>query len=236
MAEAFLEHGDAHALDAAVERLGVAARRHAALARVEAVGSGDHLEQQRIVAHVRGHRPAGIDGDLEQPDAGIGDEAEGRLQPDDAAMARRDADRAGLVAADRHVHIAGGDERGAARRRSAGGVAALARIVHRAGRAGMAAAGHAEIFAYRLAGDLAAGVENAGYYRRVDVGHVAFHELRADHHRHPGEADIVLERDLAAGELAARLALDRGLHVPGPVRILLRRRPMNLTARIFDRR
>ena len=121
-------------------------------------------------------------------------------------------------------------------RRSAGGVAALARIVHRTGRAGMAAAGHAVIFAHRLAGDLAAGVENALDDRRVDVGHVAFQEIGADHHRHAGEADVVLERDAAAGELAARLALDRSLHVPGAVRVLLRRRPMRLTARIFHRR
>src|SRR5262245_11203206 len=71
----------------------------------------------------------------------------------------------------------------------------------------MAAAGHAEIFAHRLAGDLAAGVEDALHHGGVDLGHVAFHELRTDHHRHPGEADIVLERDAAASELAPRLAL-----------------------------
>src|SRR5262245_65697975 len=113
-------------------------------------------------------------------------------------MTRRDADRAGLIAADRHVHLAGGDQRGAARRRSAGGVAALARIVHRAGRAGMAAAGHAEIFAHRLARDLAAGVEAARHHGGVDVPHVAFHELRADAHRPPRAAEVVLEPAPAA--------------------------------------
>ena len=40
-------------------------------------------------------------------------------------------------------------------------------------------------------------------------GTVAFEEGGADHHRHAGEADVVLQRDAAAGELAARLALDR---------------------------
>src|SRR6266508_1166810 len=109
-------------------------------------------------------------------------------------MARRDADRAGLVATDRHVHLAGGDQRRAARGRSARGIAALARVVHRTGRTGVAAAGDTEIFAYGLARDLAAGIENALDYRRVDVGHIAVEELRADHHRHAGEADIVLER------------------------------------------
>ena len=60
--------------------------------------------------------------------------------------------------------------------------------------------------------------------------------LGADRHRHAGKADIVLKRDAAAGELAARLALDRGLHVPGAMRVFLRRRSIALTARIFHRR
>src|SRR5262249_37939790 len=146
----------------------------------------------------------------------------------DAAMAGRDADRTGLIAAHRHIDLAGGDERRAARRRSAGAIAALARIVHRAGRAGMAAAGHAEILAHRLAGDLAAGIENALDHRGVDLRDVAVQELRADHHRHAGEADIVLERDAPARELAARFSLDRSLHVPRAVWVLGRRRPVEL--------
>jgi hypothetical protein len=100
----------------------------------------------------------------------------------------------------------------------------------------MAAAGHAVIFAHRLAGDLAAGIENALDHRGIDLRHIAVQELRADHHRHAGEADIVLERDAPAGELAARFSLDRSLDVPGSVRILRRRRPIELPVRVFDRR
>ena len=58
----------------------ITARRDAALARVDAVRSGDHLEQQRIVAHIRGHRPANVERHFERRDAGIGHQAEGRLQ------------------------------------------------------------------------------------------------------------------------------------------------------------
>src|SRR5262245_13968983 len=151
-------------------------------------------------------------------------------------MAGRDADRAGLVAADRHVDVARGDRRGAAGRGAAGGVAALARIVHRPAGAGVAAAGHAVVFAHRLAGDLAAGVENALDDGGVDLRHIAVQEIGANRHRHAGEADIVLERDAAAGELAARLALDRGLHRPGAERVLLRRRAVRRPARIFHGR
>ena len=151
-------------------------------------------------------------------------------------IARRNADRAGLVAADRHRHLAGRDQRGAARRRAAGGVAVLARILHRAGRAGVAAAGHAVVFAHRLAGDLAAGVEDARDDGGVDVRHRAVEEVRADHHRHAGEADVVLQRHAAAGKLAAWLALDRGLHVPGAELVLVGARPPSAVARIFHRR
>ena len=62
-------------------------------------------------------------------------------------------------------------------------------------------------FAHRLAGDFAAGIENALDHCRIDLRHIAFQKLGADHHRHAGKADIVLERDTAAGELAARFAL-----------------------------
>ena len=205
MAEAFLHHADAQALGAAVERLHVVADLDVALARVEPVRSGDDLEQQRVVGDGRGHRPGDVDRDFERRDARIGHEPEGRLEADDAAMVRRDADRACLIAADRHLDLAGRDQRGRARRGAAGRVAGLARIEHRAGRAGMAAARHAVIFAHRLPGDLAAGVENARDDGRVDLRHVAFKDPGADHHRHAGEAYVVLQRDALAGELAASL-------------------------------
>src|SRR5215831_17325249 len=100
----------------------------------------------------------------------------------------------------------------------------------------MAAARHAEIFAHRLAGDLAAGIENALDHRGIDLWHVTIQELRADHHRHAGQADVVLERDAPAGELAARFSLDRSLDVPRAVRVLRRWRPIELPVWIFDRR
>src|SRR4029077_4099621 len=101
---------------------------------------------------------------------------------------------------------------------------------------GVAAAGHAIIFAHRLAGDFAAGIENALDDGGVDVRHIAFQNIGADHHRHAGETDIVLERDAPAGELAAGRALDRGLHIPSAVAVLVALRAVPLPARIFHRR
>ena len=160
----------------------------------------------------------------------------GRLQPVDAAERGRDADRAALVAAQRHRHFAQGDDGGTAGRRAARRITDAVRVVHRAAGAGVAAAGEAEIFAHRLADDRAAGIENARRDGRVDIRHIAFHRRGAVHHRHPGEADIVLERDPLALELAGSSALDLGLDVPGAVPVLLGHRPAAGQPRIADRR
>src|SRR3954451_24508236 len=93
--------------------------------------------------------------------------------------------------------------------------------MHRPGGAGMAGAGETEIFTMRLADDGAAGIENARHDGGVDIGRVALQRGSAVHHGHAGDADIVLDRDLLAGELAAWRPLDLGLDVPGVVFVLL---------------
>src|SRR5262249_40585889 len=127
---------------------------------------------------------------------------------------------AALVAADSHLHFAGGDDGAAARRGASRGVAHLARVVHRACGTGVAAAREAEVLAVDLAHDGAAGVEHTRDDRGVDVGDVALEARGAVHHRHAGQADVVLERDALALELAARRALHLALVVPGVVLVL----------------
>ena len=87
-----------------------------------------------------------------------------------------------------------------------------------------------------LAEDRGAGVEHAGHDRGVDVGHVAFERRGAVHHRHAGDADIVLERDPLALELALGRALDLALDVPEIVFVLVALRAVARRARIFHRR
>src|ERR1700730_3918538 len=82
------------------------------------------------------------------------------LHPIHPAQRRRDADRAALIAAERHRHLAESDDGGTAGRRASRRIADPVRVVHRAACARMAAAREAEIFAHRLAGDRPAGVEN----------------------------------------------------------------------------
>jgi hypothetical protein len=85
----------------------------------------------------------------------------------------------------------------------------------------VATTGKAEIFADRLADNRAAGVENARNDCRIDIRHVAFHCRGAIHHRHAGNAGIVLERDRLAFELAGGGTCDFRLDVPGTVPIFL---------------
>jgi len=141
-----------------------------------------------------------------------------------------------LVAADRHIDFAQRDHDAAARRRSAGRISHLVRVVDRSHRPGMAAAGHAEGFAVHLAGDLGAGIEHARDDGRVEIGNVAFQRRRAVHHRHARQHDIVLERDGLALEFAARRTLDGRFAVPGVARIVFRRRPVARRARILHHR
>ena len=236
MPEAFPDDADAQAPDAAAERFGVARYFRRILPWIQPVGARQHFQQQRVVAHVARHRPGVIERELDRHHAGIRHETVSALHAVDAAEGRGNADRAALVAADRHVGFAGRDHHRAARRRAAGRIAHFVRIVDGTRRAGVAAAGEAEIFAMRLADDGAAGVEHAGDDRRVGVGRVAFERRGAVHHRHARDADIVLDRDLLAGELAARRALDLGLDVPGVVFVLLAFRTIARRARIFHGR
>ena len=130
--KAFPEHADLQALDAAAQRLGVFLDFRRLDARVVAVVASEHFEQQRIVGDTRRHRPGVVDEHLDRHDAGIGHEPPGRLHAVGAAERRRHADRAALVAADRHVDFAERDHDAAARGRAAGRIAHLVRIVDRA--------------------------------------------------------------------------------------------------------
>ena len=176
-----------------------------------------------------------VEGHLDREAAGIGDQPVRRLVAHDPAPGCGDADRAALIAADRHRHVAGGERRGAPLRRAAGRMGGLARIAHRAVAAGMAAAGEGEVGAGGLADDGGAGVEQAGDDGGVDGRHVAFQGARAVHHRQPRHRDHVLDADRLAGERAGVGALDLGPPVPGVVGVVVRVRAVAGRARIGHR-
>src|SRR5439155_27346173 len=97
-----------------------------------------------------------IERDFDRHHASVGNQAMGALHAIDAAPRSGHADRAALVAADRHIHLAGGDDDAAAGGRAAGRITHFAGLVHRTGRMAVAAAGETEILAMGLADDGAA--------------------------------------------------------------------------------
>jgi hypothetical protein len=113
-------------------------------------------------------------------------------------------------------------------------VLGIVRVANGAARGGVAPAGSAQVLALGLSRDLASGVEDAGDDRGVHVGHVALEDRRPDHHRNPGHADVVLERDAPSGEQTRPRAADRGLHVPGAEHVLLGARKAARRAGVGD--
>ena len=85
----------------------------------------------------------------------------------------------------------------------------------------------------RLADNRAAGIENAGDDGCVDIGRIAFERRGAVHHRHAGEADIVLERDALSFERAGGGAAHFAFHIPGIERVFVGTRLVARRARIF---
>ena len=233
--EAFREAGDSEAAHAALQGRHVVGRIDIGLARIDAVGPGHRLEQPRHVLQVGRHWPGVIEGELDGGDARVRHEAEGGLHAVEAAPRGRDAQRATLIGAHGHVDRARRDQRGAAARRAAGGVARLVRVGDQPGGRREARALHAEGAAHGLAGDRAAGIEDAGDDGGVDLRHVAFQHRGADRHRHAGEADVVLQRHGLACEQPVARAAHLAAPIPGVVGVLLRRRAVARRARIGDR-
>ena len=106
-AETLLDDGDPEALGGLAEGGHVVLGLRADLTRIEAVRAGDGRQQARHVLDRGAHRAAVVDRQLDGEDARIGHEAVRLLEAVDAAPARRHADRAALIAAERHRHLAG---------------------------------------------------------------------------------------------------------------------------------
>ncbi|MPL89754.1 hypothetical protein SDC9_35796 [bioreactor metagenome] len=236
MAEALLQQRDLHPLHRLAERLGIGRGLHPDLAAVIAVGAGQHLEHQCAVGDGLGDRAGMVDGDLDRHHAGIGHEAVGGLHADRAAEGRGHADRAALVAADRHVDLALRDQHRRARGGTTGRAARVIGVAHRAKRRGVAAAGHAEAFAMRLADDRRAGIEKPRHQRCIDVRDIALERRGAVHHRHAGQHDVVLQDHGLALQLALGRAGNGRLHIPRIERVLGLRRLHARRARVFHHR
>src|SRR5438067_12871701 len=105
------------------------------------------------------------------------------------------------------------------------------RIAYHPARASMACAREAQVFAGRLACDGAAGFENSRHHGRIEFWNVTFEQSRTVHHRNTGDAYVVLDRDLFAGQEPFRAGADLSLPVPSAIRTFGCRRTISWRAR-----
>src|SRR3954447_26528088 len=101
------------------------------------------------------------------------------------------------------------------------------RIAYHAARAGVACAREAEIFTSRLSGYGAAGFKNSGHHGCIEFWNITFEQGRTVHHRNAGDAYVVLDRDLLAGQQPFRVSTNVRFPVPSAVRIFGRVGPIS---------
>ena len=83
-AESFGHDGDAEAVGAFIEGIGISVHTRDPLTGIETVFTGKRLQKQRIIGNIGSHRPGMIYRRFDTHDPGIGHQAKGRFQTDDA--------------------------------------------------------------------------------------------------------------------------------------------------------
>ena len=127
------------------------------------------------------------------------------LQPEQAAVGRRKADRSSAVARQRGAHQAGGDRRRAAAARAAGAVLQLPRVARHPPRRGLGPGERAQLGHVRLADHDRPRRARAAHDLRVRARGLAV-GVRAERRHLAGDVEFVLDRD--------RHAQQRALAVP----------------------
>ncbi|ASM75253.1 hypothetical protein SULPSESMR1_04534 (plasmid) [Pseudosulfitobacter pseudonitzschiae] len=232
MSKSLFQDADAHADDAASQRLGVAVNLGLVLPRIKPVFPCQHFQQQSVVRHGLGDRAKVVDCLLDPHGAGIGHQPVRGFHAVNAAVRRRYADRTTLIPGNGHVDFVAGDQCGRSAGRTSRHIAAFPRIVHRPLCVGMGAARKAEVFTMRLARDNGTGTQHPGHNGGIDLGRVPFHDRRSVHHRHTGKAHGILKHDTLAAQLPVGRAAHFGLHVPGVHRVFRLAGKIAGTARI----
>ena len=196
------QQADLQAAHVALEpRPGDVGRRQAH--RVALVGLRQHAHQQRGVGDAARHRPGAA--------AGVGrvdrDPAEARLQGEDAAPGRRQAQRAADVGADVQRPVAGRHRRARAGAAAAGPLAQVPGVARQRMEARQARRQHAVVGHRRLAEDHRARLAHPRRRRRVARRRHEHAGRGAHRHRRAAGGDVLLDRRRHAVDRAERLAL-----------------------------
>ena len=173
---------------------------------VEAVVPGEDVQQHRGVGHAARDRAAVIERHRQWDDAADGHETVRGLQPHDAAVRRRRANRSARVGAERAVAEIRGDGGSRSARRAAGIALERPRIAHRSVIARRRRAAKRELVQIRFADDDRAGGCEAARHLRVFGGHAIVEHGARGRRAHTGRVDVVLEGDRNAVQRTAHAA------------------------------
>ena len=189
-------------------------------------GPASTSRSKRVVRDRCGHRAEMVEHRLHDHRARVRHQPVRRLHPVEAAERRRHAHRPALVAADRHVDDASGDERGGTRRRAARRVPVPPGVVGRPECVGVAAARVAEVLAVRLAEDRRAGLEHAVDDGGVELGDVTLGgSMRRSSSARPATATLSFTAMVRPASGPSGRAADLGTPVPRVERVVVGRGP-----------
>src|SRR5579872_2681635 len=153
MAEAFAQHGNLQPFGAFTEGAHIVAGAGVNSARIIAIGAGNGSQEWGHIFYAVANWAAVIYRIGDRHAAGHWHQSPCGFHAIDAAPAGRSANGTSLVAAERHLHLARGDQGCAAPGRSTGAVLRIMRIADGPGGASMASSGEAQVLAGRLARD-----------------------------------------------------------------------------------
>ena len=179
---------------------GSASSVQATAARTSALPSSAEPEgahQLRAAGDRAGHRPRRVEAGGEREDAVRRQQPPGRLEADDSAARRREADGAGAVGPEREVTETDGERSPVPAAGAAGDPTGVQRIHDRAEVRVVRRDPVGELVEVRLAHDGVAGLLEHRHAGRRALGHVVAEDRRPVRRRQPGRVDQVLdgERD-----------------------------------------
>ena len=187
----------------------------APLAGVERIVAGHGLEGRGDILNPAGHRSDVVDGYFgAEAHAEVRNQAEGRLQANEAAIGGRVPHGTTLVAAEGDVYFTSGERRTGPGRRSAGDVSRVVGIQRRS-------VVPDEAVHIVLANDIAACSQHPRHDGGVHVWDESLEGLSGVHLRDPGHADVVLERYPLTCEQSRLGPTEVTLPEPRTVRVLI---------------
>jgi hypothetical protein len=170
--------------------------------------AGDYMKHQRVVGDGARQRTNMVEREGMRKDAAARDETVGRLEPDDAAGARRIAHAAAGIAAQCHREQACGHAGTRSRGRATGVMIRVPRIARRRPWEIEAGAADREFVSRKFAEHDCAGAAQTRHANRVSHGNIVGQDLRMAGRRQASDIDDVFDADRHAMQGSVHAAPD----------------------------